>query len=116
MPADAPNPGGSRRLAILGAPVDLGASQPGAVMGPAALRTAGLVESLRELGHAVEDHGDLAAPPPLSMDPTLPPERARNLSHIAAWSRLLSERISAIARSGACPIVLGGDHSLSMGT
>jgi arginase len=109
-------PSGLRRLAVLGVPIDLGAGQPGAVMGPAALRTAGLAASLRELGHAVDDQGDVATPPPLSLDPTLPVEKARNLAAIAAWSRLLSERVAAIARSGACPIVLGGDHSLSMGT
>ncbi len=111
-----PEPRSGRRLAILGAPVDLGASQPGAVMGPAALRTAGLVQSLRELGHEVEDQGDLAAPAPVAADASLPHDKARNLAAIAAWSRLLSERSHAIARSGACPIVLGGDHSLSMGT
>jgi arginase len=116
MSADLATPPSLRRLAILGAPIDLGASRPGAVMGPAALRTAGLAASLRELGHAVDDHGDLATPEPLPLDPSLPAEKARNLAAIAAWSRLLSERVAAIARSGACPIVLGGDHSLSMGT
>ncbi|HEY7385798.1 MAG TPA: arginase [Beijerinckiaceae bacterium] len=109
-------PRGARRLAILGAPIDIGASRPGALMGPAALRTAGLVDNLRELGHAVEDQGDVAPPQPLALDPALSAAKARNLAHIAAWSRLLSDRTYAIARSGACPIVLGGDHSLSIGT
>ena len=97
-------------------PIDIGASQPGAIMGPAALRTAGLVENLRELGHEVEDHGDVAPPPPLDLNLAFSSDKARNLAQIAAWSRLLSERTYAIARSGACPIVLGGDHSLSIGT
>jgi arginase len=105
-----------RRLAILGAPIDIGASQPGAIMGPAALRTAGLVENLRALGHEVEDQGDLAPPSPLQLDHSLPGDKARNLAQVAAWSRLLSERTYAVARDGACPIVLGGDHSLSIGT
>ncbi|HEX2725434.1 MAG TPA: arginase [Beijerinckiaceae bacterium] len=110
------DPRSARRLAILGAPIDIGASQPGAIMGPAALRTAGIVQNLRELGHAVEDQGDLAPPQPLALDPALSAARARNLAHIAAWSRLLSDRTYDIARTGACPIVLGGDHSLSIGT
>ena len=105
-----------RRLVILGAPIDIGASRRGAVMGPAALRTAGLIESLHDLDHAVEDLGDLAPPPPVQIDHRLPAEKARNLAHIAAWSRLLSERTYRIASSGACPIVLGGDHSLSIGS
>jgi arginase len=100
----------------VGVPIDIGASQPGAIMGPAALRTAGLVENLRELGHEVEDHGDVAPPPPLALDLAVPSEKARNLAHVAAWSRLLSERTYAIVRGGACPLVLGGDHSLSIGT
>ena len=110
-PPDAP-----RSLAILGVPIDIGASQPGAIMGPAALRTAGLVENLRDLGHEVVDHGDVGPPRPLALDPAIPSDKARNLAHIAAWSRLLSERTYAIVQSGACPIVLGGDHSLSIGT
>jgi arginase len=105
-----------RRLAILGAPTDIGASQPGAIMGPAALRTAGLLENLRSLGHEVVDQGDLTPPPPLALDFAVPSDKARNLAQVAAWSRLLSERTYAIARDGACPIVLGGDHSLSIGT
>ena len=118
-PAHAPNIAQQRsghRLAVLGVPIDIGASQPGAAMGPAALRTAGLMESLRDLGHEVEDQGDVAPPTPLHIDGSFPSDKARNLAEVAAWSRLLSDRTYAIARAGACPIVLGGDHSLSIGT
>ena len=106
----------AQHLVVLGAPVDVGASRAGAVMGPAALRVAGLVESLRELGHTVTDEGDIAPPPPVALAGDFPAEKARNLAEIAAWSRILSERTYAIVRSGASPIVLGGDHSLSMGS
>src|SRR3978361_2504931 len=58
----------SKRIALLGAPIDIGASQRGTLMGPAALRTAGLLTLLDGLGFEVEDHGDLpirrAAEPP----------------------------------------------------
>lgn len=104
-----------RRLALLGVPIDLGAGQPGAVMGPAALRVAGLVESLRDLGHAVEDCGDLQPPDPVALDAP-PAGRIRNLPQVAAWSRALSRRTCALMQDGACPVVLGGDHSLSMGS
>jgi arginase len=83
-------------------------------MGPAALRTAGIVESLRELGHEVVDHGDLAVPAPVPMASS--DQNARNLSEIAGWSRALSQTTYDIVRSGSCPILLGGDHSLSMGS
>jgi len=59
--------GGPRHICIVGVPIDMGASQPCAIMGPAALRTAGIVESLRELGHEVVDEGDLPAPPPVPL-------------------------------------------------
>ena len=52
------------KIVVIGAPVDAGAGQRGAVMGPVALRLAGLVDGLRELGLAVEDWGDLAVPAP----------------------------------------------------
>ena len=99
-------------MRIVGVPIDIGASQPGAIMGPAALRTAGIVESLRELGHEVVEQGDLPAPPPVPLHPPHTPDKARNLGQIAAWSRCTYD----IARAGACPILLGGDHSLSMGS
>ena len=105
-----------KRVAILGAPIDVGASQPGAIMGPAALRIAGLLDSLRELGHVVEDLGDMVPPAPVPFGAAPSPDKTRNLSEIAAWSRALSERTYAIANEGAFPIVLGGDHSLSMGS
>jgi arginase len=109
-------PRGPRHIRIVGVPVDIGASQPGAIMGPAALRTAGIVESLRELGHEVMDLGDLPAPPPVPLYLPHTPDRARNLGQIAAWSRALSRSTYDIARAGGCPILLGGDHSLSMGS
>ncbi len=48
----------TRQIAVLGAPIEIGASQRGTLMGPAALRTAGLLTLLEDLGFAVKDHGD----------------------------------------------------------
>ena len=56
----APNNSIPNTLSLLGVPIEVGASQKGALMGPAALRTAGLVSLLESLGYAVEDRGDLA--------------------------------------------------------
>src|SRR6201996_5004327 len=105
----------SRRIAVIGAPIDMGASQRGTLMGPAALRTAGLVTALSSLGFEVADHGDVSVADIADLvDP--PPERAHHYREIQRWTRLLSARGYELARSGAIPIFLGGDHSLSMGS
>ncbi len=109
--------GSPQKLAVIGVPVDAGAGQPGAVMGPAALRVAGLVETLRGLGLDVDDRGDLATPEPLRALADWPQgEAMHHLPLVAAWCRLVSEHARAAMRGGALPIFLGGDHSLSMGT
>ncbi|MBV9907631.1 MAG: arginase family protein, partial [Hyphomicrobiales bacterium] len=104
-----------RPITLLGAPIDAGASVAGAAMGPALLRTAGIAETLRELGHDVEDRGDLGRPAPL-LDVPAPEGKANRFAEVAAWTRLLARETYAVARSGRTPIVLGGDHSLAMGS
>ena len=103
------------RIALLGCPIEVGASQRGALMGPAGLRTAGLARVLESLGYRVEDHGDIL---PRDLVPVAgpAPENARFYTEIAAWMRALSARSYEVARTGATPIFLGGDHSLSMGS
>jgi arginase len=102
-------------IAVLGAPVEAGAGVRGAAMGPAMLRTAGIVEMLRDLGHDVEDRGDLAPPPPPA-DALAPEGKTHRFADVAAWARLLARETYAVARSGRTPIVLGGDHSIAMGS
>lgn len=103
------------RIALLGAPVEIGASQLGTLMGPDAMRTAGLKPLLEELGFAVEDHGNLAPPRgPAGDDPA--PATAKHYRDIQAWVQALSAQAYEFAHSGALPIFIGGDHSLSMGS
>jgi arginase len=109
------DPGFSKSIALLGAPVEVGASQRGTLMGPAALRTAGLAPLLEGLGFVVEDHGDLSVADLIPTDDA-PPLNAKYYREIAAWIRALSARAYLLARSGAVPLFLGGDHSLSMGS
>jgi len=101
-------------IALLGVPIEIGASQAGTLMGPAALRTAGIARVLEQLGFCVEDHGDLAIPAATSDGP--PPANAKFYDEVKTWIRSLSERAYWLARSGAIPIFMGGDHSLSMGS
>jgi len=104
-----------RRIAVLGAPINMGASQRGTLMGPAALRTAGLLALLESLGFGVTDHGDLTVAEMSDLaDP--PPVNTNHYREIQRWTRALSRQGYELARSGAIPIFLGGDHSLSMGS
>ena len=103
------------RIALLGIPIEIGASQAGTLMGPAALRTAGIGRILDQLGFGVEDHGDMAFPGIAPVEGSVP-ANARYYDEIKAWIRALSARSFDLARSGAVPIFMGGDHSLSMGS
>jgi arginase len=105
----------ARSLSIIGAPIEDGASRPGAIMGPAALRTAGLARALTELGHRVEDRGDigLSKAPPGILPAT---GGVRNMATIAEWSRLLCRKTHDEMTLGRVPVVIGGDHSLSLGS
>jgi arginase len=105
----------TKHIAVLGAPIDIGASQRGTLMGPAALRTAGLLTLLDGLGFDVIDHGDLSIGEVADLADA-PPDNARHYREIQRWTRGLSPRAYELARSGAIPIFLGGDHSLSMGS
>jgi len=104
-------------VSLLGIPLELGAAEAGSIMGPAALRTAGLPALLSEMGYDMVDHGDLPQPAPadhgLMGDDA---EACRNAGHIAAWTRIIHDRAYEMARSGGVPVFMGGDHSLSMGT
>jgi arginase len=102
-------------IALLGAPIEVGASEPGAAMGPAALRTAGLARALERLGYTVEDSGD-AVPDAPAEDVALGEGRANNAGLVAAWARMLHDRAHALMKEGRLPIFLGGDHAMAMGT
>jgi arginase len=102
------------RIALLGVPIEIGASQAGTLMGPAALRTAGIARVLEQLGFAIDDHGDLAISAPVTGEPV--PDNAKFYDEVKTWIRALSERAFWLAQSGAIPIFMGGDHSLSMGS
>jgi arginase len=105
----------TRRIALLGVPIDLGASQRGTLMGPAALRTAGLLTLLESLDFEVSDYGDLTVAG-LAEPNDVPPQNAKHYRDIQRWTRLLAQRGYEVAQTSAIPIFLGGDHSLSMGS
>lgn len=99
---------------VLGAPLDLGAGRRGVDMGPSAIRIAGVTERLERLGYGVEDLGDIQVPTPETIH--VGEESARFLSAIAAANEALASRVREALEAGAVPLILGGDHSLSVGT
>ena len=102
------------KCALVGAPVQSGASQPGCLMGPDAYRTAGLADTLRSLGHNVTDRGNVAQTTDDVVAPT--GSSARNLGDTVGWARALEAAAYDAAQCSDLPIFLGGDHSLSIGT
>ncbi|MFO1394519.1 MAG: arginase [Steroidobacteraceae bacterium] len=100
-------------VSIIGAPTDIGASTRGASMGPEALRVAGLVETLLAQGVDVVDAGNLAGP----ANPTRAPvDGYRHLPEVVAWNRLVHDTVHHELSAGRLPILLGGDHSLAIGS
>jgi arginase len=101
-------------IAIIGAPMDLGAGRRGVDMGPSALRVAGLNEKIALLGYEIEDLGNIVVDQPESLP--VGPENARYLPQIAHTCARLAEIVEQAADKGRVPLVLGGDHSVAMGT
>ncbi|NCU20802.1 hypothetical protein EOM89_08715, partial [Candidatus Falkowbacteria bacterium] len=98
---------------LIGAPLACGQRDPGCVMGPAAYRVAGLAAALADLGHRVEDRGDVT-PPPVSATTCTNPA-VRELGATLAWTEALAQTAQTAMTQGV-PIFLGGDHALSLGT
>jgi arginase len=104
----------SAQTIFIGAPIDSGQRYPGCLMGPAAYRVAGLAQAIRDLGHGVADWGDLALPP---VSPVACPNPAvHSLAETLGWTAVLSDAVGRALDQGGLPIVLGGDHSLALGS
>jgi arginase len=104
---------GVRTASLIGAPTDVGAADRGASMGPEALRVAGLGEALRQRELEVVDLGNLSGPG----NPWEPPHQGyRHLPQVVRWNELVHEAVHGELRAGRLPILLGGDHSLGIGS
>lgn len=102
------------KVAILGAPLDLGAARRGVDMGPSAIRYSGLAERMEGLGIEVVDRGNVSAEIPEVASET--DERARYLPEILRSCTQIARHVAEIISEGHMPLVLGGDHSIAMGT
>jgi arginase len=104
-----------REVVVIGAPLDLGQGRRGVDMGPSAIRYAGLEQRLAEkLGIVVEDAGNVHAPIPEST--AVGDDRARFLPQILELCDSVAKLVADARRKGAMPLVLGGDHSIALGT
>ncbi len=103
-------------IAIIGAPVDLGAGRRGVDMGPSAMRYTGLQQRLEALGHRVRDTGNLPVPLLETHPPPAADEKLRYLEPIANLCSDLAARVAQGIADGHLPLVLGGDHSIAAGS
>lgn len=104
----------TRSCVLIGAPIDSGQKRAGCLMGPAAYRVAGLGTSIAELGHFVSDWGDIAQGDLIPA--TCPNPAVHSLPETVAWTRTLRQKTSEALAEGHFPIIMGGDHSLALGT
>jgi len=101
-------------IAVIGATLDLGQGRRGVDMGPSAIRYAGLEERLVGLGYMVRDEGNVETA--VAEATALRDERARFLPEIHDTCELIAARVAEATTRGAMPLVLGGDHSVALGT
>ena len=99
---------------LIGAPIDSGQKRPGCLMGPAAYRVAGLHREIADEGHGVEDWGDLTLPP--LQDVTCTNPAVHSLAETLGWTEVLRDRVDDALSQGGFPILMGGDHSLALGS
>jgi arginase len=102
------------KISIVGVPMDLGQRNPGVNMGPNAMRYAGVSEYLEGLGYKVTDYNDIEIGKAEHLDD--PKINLRNLKAVAEASETLAEKVDSIVKSGEFPLVLGGDHSIAIGS
>ncbi|MGH9594500.1 MAG: arginase [Bryobacteraceae bacterium] len=103
-----------QKIRIIGVPMDLGQSRRGVDMGPSALRVGGLLTRLKQLNHTVDDIGNIRVKQPEEQH--YGEKRAKYLNEIAETCRGLAEMSERALGEGFVPLVLGGDHSIAVGS
>ena len=104
----------ARNIRILGVPLDLGQSRRGVDMGPSAVRVAGLQARLEALGHRVQDGGNIAVD--IAETQSMGEQEAKYLHAITETCTREAEQVLETLSAGQMPLVLGGDHSIAVGT
>jgi arginase len=103
-----------RSVTFVGVPLDLGAGRRGVDMGPSAFRLADIHARVRDLGYVVHDAGDVPVEIQETHDPGNP--KLKYLAEIRATCEGVRDKVEEIVAQGSIPVVLGGDHSIAIGT
>jgi arginase len=101
------------KVGVIGVPMDLGQNRRGVDMGPSAIRYAGLMSRLESLGHEVKDFGDITIERRSEEQVSA---GLKNLTQVIHANDLLRQQVESIEAEGYFPLVLGGDHSIAIGT
>ena len=104
-----------KTISLIGVPLDLGAGCRGVDMGPSAIRRAGIASRLERLGAVVEDAGNIEAPLAETLSGPGEPT-ARYLTEVVGILERLASEVRRQREAGRLPVVLGGDHSIALGT
>jgi len=102
------------QIDLIGVPIDLGAGRRGVDMGPSAIRYAHLNQKLADLGYTVEDNGNIEVPIQEVCKVTDP--KLKYIDCIIPMGRRVAGAVATAIQAGHFPLVLGGDHSLSVGS
>lgn len=104
-----------KKVSIIGVPMDLGQTRRGVDMGPSALRYAGIVQRLESLNYEVVDRGDIEIGRPAKLD-VKNDENLKDLKEVVKANQQLASIVSEVVDEGHFPLILGGDHSIAIGT
>ncbi|BAQ09108.1 arginase [Bacillus sp. OxB-1] len=105
---------GKLQISLIGVPLDYGQSRRGVDMGPSAMRYAGAVGRLEAIGHEVEDEGNIYVGAAARDKPSH--SNLKNLEEVVQATTALAKKVEAVLRADRFPLVLGGDHSIAIGT
>ncbi|WP_409252563.1 arginase [Bacillus sp. SCS-153A] len=103
-----------KNISIIGVPMDLGQMRRGVDMGPSAIRYAGVAERLENLGHTINDLGNIEIAQPERVHTS--DSNLRNLRAVAEGNQKLADKVDEVISGNDFPLVLGGDHSIAIGT
>ncbi|MEW9503313.1 arginase [Jeotgalibacillus marinus] len=103
-----------KNISLIGVPMDLGQMRRGVDMGPSAIRYAGAIQRLEQLGHQVEDLGDIQIDQAESVHMT--DTNLRNLDAVVKGNMELADTVKEAKDKGHFPLILGGDHSIAIGS
>lgn len=103
------------KISIIGVPMDLGQNRRGVDMGPSVIRYAGIEERLKNLGYEVKDRGNIGIGRPPQLD-VKNEDNLKDLEVVVEANQSLEEKVSEVIGEGDFPLILGGDHSIAIGT